>query len=140
MHAAIRTEAPLQAIRTPPSRGERVLLIALVLGALLWSALAPTDRLTWLLEVVWVIAALPLLALTWRRFPLTRLLCWLLAAHALVLIHGGAFTYAQTPLGFWLRDASPRWDWRWPAIHGTGSAISCRASCRRSSPASCCCG
>ena len=105
MHAAIRTDAPLQAIRTPPSRGERVFLVALVLGALLWSALAPTDRLTWLLEVVWVIAALPLLALNWRRFPLTRLLCWLLAAHALVLIHGGAFTYAQTPLGFWLRDA-----------------------------------
>lgn len=31
--------------------------------------------------------------------------CWLLAAHALVLIHGGAYTYAETPLGFWLRDA-----------------------------------
>jgi chemotaxis response regulator CheB len=53
-----------------------------------------------------VIAALPLIALNWRRFPLTRLLCWLLAMHALVLIHGGAYTYAQTPLGFWLRDAA----------------------------------
>ena len=25
-------------------------------------------------------------------------------AHALVLIHGGAYTYAETPAGFWLRD------------------------------------
>jgi putative membrane protein len=32
------------------------------------------------------------------------LLCWLLVAHALVLIHGGAYTYAETPLGFRLRD------------------------------------
>jgi putative membrane protein len=28
----------------------------------------------------------------------------LLVAHALVLIYGGAYTYAETPLGFWLRD------------------------------------
>jgi putative membrane protein len=62
--------------------------------------------MTWFMEVVWVIVALPVITLNWRRFPLTRLLCWLLAAHALVLIHGGAYTYAQTPLGFWLRDAA----------------------------------
>ena len=96
---------PGSTIRTPPSRSERIALVVLVVGALAWSGLAPKDRLTWLLEVVWVIAALPIIALNWRRFPLTRLLCWLLAAHALVLIHGGAYTYAQTPLGFWMRDA-----------------------------------
>ena len=96
---------PGKSIRTPPSRSERIALLVLVVGALAWSGFAPKDRLTWLLEVVWVIAALPILALNWRRFPLTRVLCWLLAAHALVLIHGGAFTYAQTPLGFWLRDS-----------------------------------
>ena len=38
-----------------------------------------TDRMTWFMEVVWVIVALPLLVRRWRRFPLTRLLCWLLA-------------------------------------------------------------
>ena len=94
-----------QAIAIPPARGERALLLAIVAAALLWSAIAPRDRMTWFMEVAWVIAALPLIALNWRRFPLTRLLCWLLAMHALVLIHGGAYTYAQTPLGFWLRDA-----------------------------------
>jgi putative membrane protein len=96
------TSAPPIAI--PPPRGERALLLAIVLAALLWSALAPRDRMTWFMEVVWVIVALPVIILNWRRFPLTRLLCWLLAAHALVLIHGGAYTYAQTPLGLWLRD------------------------------------
>lgn len=91
-------------IATPPIRPERIGLIALVVGALAVSAIAPADRLTWLLEVVWVMVALPIIVLRWQRFPLTRLLCWLLAAHALVLIHGGAYTCAQTPAGFWLRD------------------------------------
>ena len=106
MHAATGPDPGSIAIRTPPSRAERLGLVVLVVAALAWSGFAPKDRLTWLLEVVWVIAALPILALTWRRFPLTRLLCWLLAAHALVLVHGGAHTYAETPLGFWLRDGA----------------------------------
>ena len=92
------------AIARPPTRFEAWLLIAVVAGALLWSGVAPTDRMTWFLEVVWVIVALPLVVANWQRFPLTRLLCWLLATHALVLIHGGAYTYAETPLGFQLRD------------------------------------
>lgn len=88
----------------PPSRAERWGLLSVVVVALLLSLLLARDRLTWLLETVWVIAAIPLIASRWSRFSLTRLLCWLLAAHALVLIHGGTYTYAQTPLGFWLRD------------------------------------
>ena len=99
------------AIAIPPTRAERAWLLAIVIAALLWSALAPRDRMTWFMEVVWVIVALPVITLDWRRFPLTRLLCWLLAAHALVLIHGGAYTYAQTPLGFWLRDAANALGW-----------------------------
>lgn len=91
-------------IATPPSSIERKLLLAIAILALVVSGIDPKDRLTWLLEVVWVIVAIPIIALNWRRFPLTRLLCWLLVAHALVLIYGGAYTYAETPLGFWLRD------------------------------------
>jgi putative membrane protein len=91
-------------IARPPSRTEAWLLVAIVAAALLVSGVDPKDRLTWFMEVVWVIVGLPLVMLTWSRFALTRLLCWLLAAHALVLIYGGAYTYAETPLGCWLRD------------------------------------
>ena len=91
-------------IAQPPARRERTLLVTIAVVALIVSGIAPKDRLTWLMEVVWVILAVPLIAWRWRAFPLTRLLCWLLVAHALVLIHGGAYTYAETPLGFWLRD------------------------------------
>lgn len=92
------------AIATPPASIERKLLLGIAIAALIVSGIAPKDRLTWLLEVIWVIVAIPIIALNWRRFALTRLLCWLLVAHALVLIYGGAYTYAETPLGFWLRD------------------------------------
>lgn len=95
---------PASSIATPPVRHERWLLLALAIGALVLSGIAPKDRLTWLLETIWVTAAIPLIAWNWRRFPLTRLLCWLLLAHALVLVYGGAYTYAETPAGFWLRD------------------------------------
>ena len=47
-----------------PSRREGIGLVVLVVGALLWSGIAPHDRLTWLLEVVWVIAGLPLVLLS----------------------------------------------------------------------------
>jgi len=80
----------------PAARVTRVRVMALFAAGIVWANAVTLGK---------VAAALPLLACSWRRFPLTRLLCWLLAAHALVLIHGGAHTYAQTPAGFWLRDA-----------------------------------
>ncbi len=79
-------------------------LAILVVAALVASGLAPYDRLTWLMEVAPVLIALPLIASTRRRYPLTTLLTVLIAAHCLVLIGGGAYTYARVPFGFWLQD------------------------------------
>lgn len=79
-------------------------LLALVTVALVLSGLAPFDRATWWMEVAPVMIAAPLLVATHRRFPLTPLLQVLIAAHALVLIVGGAWTYARVPFGFWLQD------------------------------------
>lgn len=91
---------------TPASATRRLPLVlaAVVLLALVVSGLRPYDRLTWILETFWVIGALPLLVVLWRRFPLTTLLCCLLAVHALVLIVGGHYTYARVPFGHWLQD------------------------------------
>lgn len=75
-----------------------------VLLALIASGIAPYDRATWLLEVSPVLIAVPLLVLSYRGFPLTRLLYVLIAFHALVLILGGAYTYARVPLGFWVQE------------------------------------
>lgn len=89
---------------TPHSAKLPITLGTLILIALVVSGIAPYERLTWLLEVTPVLIALPLLAVTWRRFPLTNLLYILIATQALILILGGAYTYANVPLGFWMQD------------------------------------
>ncbi len=78
--------------------------LVLVGAALLWSGIAPFDRATWWLEVAPVLIAAPLLVSTARRFPLTPLLYALIAAHAVILIIGGHYTYARVPAGFWVQD------------------------------------
>jgi len=79
-------------------------LLGLVIVALVTSGIQPYDRLTWLLETVWVIMGVPVVLLIWRRFPLSTLLCCLLAVHAMILIVGGHYTYARTPIGNWMQD------------------------------------
>ncbi|MGV9422104.1 DUF2238 domain-containing protein [Streptomyces sp. NPDC003674] len=85
--------------RVPPALFAGVVAVGLAVSA--WGV---RDRTTWLLETFWVLAGLPLVVLVWRRFPLTGLLCGLLAAHALVLAVGGHYTYARVPVGDWIRD------------------------------------
>lgn len=79
-------------------------LAGIVIIALVVSGIAPFDRATWVMEVAPVLIALPLLVATRQRYPLTTLLSVLIAAHMLVLIGGGAYSYARVPLGFWLQD------------------------------------
>jgi putative membrane protein len=77
---------------------------ATLVALLVASGLHPYDRTTWWLEVAPVLIVLPVLAVTHRRFPLTPLLYGLIFMHALILMAGGAYTYARVPLGFWLQD------------------------------------
>ncbi|MGM0516141.1 MAG: DUF2238 domain-containing protein [Pseudomonadota bacterium] len=72
-------------------------VIVLALGI---SGIDPFDRATWMLEVAPAAMALPILWATRQRFPLTTLLYVLITLHALVLIYGGAYSYARVPLGF----------------------------------------
>jgi putative membrane protein len=74
-------------------------LAGLVVVAVAVSAIRPKSYGTWLLEVAPILIALPLLALTCRRFPLSRLAYWLIFGHALVLALGAHYTYAEVPLG-----------------------------------------
>ncbi len=78
--------------------------------AFVWSAIKPHDFFTWLLEVLPVIIALPILFFTYQKFPLTRLLYILILIHAIILMIGGHYTYAlvpinELPLFNWLKDA-----------------------------------
>lgn len=80
--------------------------LAVFAAVMTWSAIAPKDRMTWVLEVVPAWIALALLALTLRRFPLTPLVYVLILLHCAILMVGGHYTYAEVPwfatLGDWL--------------------------------------
>jgi len=85
-------------------RREPALLLALLAGALVLSGIAPRDRFTWFLEVAPVFIGVPILIATFRHFPLTPLAYRLIFVHALILMVGGHYTYAEVPLGYWMKD------------------------------------
>ena len=71
---------------------------------LIWSAINPHDRFTWFLEVLPALMGLVILAATYKRFTFTKLAYWLILLHAIILMIGGHYTYAEVPLFNWLRD------------------------------------
>lgn len=85
--------------------GLLMLLLVATLIALALSGWRPYDRVTWLMEVAPVLIALPILILTRHSYSLTTLVYVLIFLHALVLILGGAYTYARVPLGTWVQQA-----------------------------------
>jgi putative membrane protein len=86
-------------------RREVAVLLVLLILAILISAVAPKDRLTWMLEVAPVFVGVPILIATRRRFPLTPLAYRLIFLHALLLVVGGHYTFSDVPFGLWARDA-----------------------------------
>lgn len=89
----------------PSSRSKWLVLGTISsVGLLLASGWMPYDRVTWLMEVIPVIFALPVLWLTYKRFPLTSLVYACVFIHAAVLMLGGAYTYARVPLGYHIQE------------------------------------
>ncbi|HAF54699.1 MAG TPA: hypothetical protein DCL01_05660 [Thauera sp.] len=81
-----------------------VALLFAVLAALVASGVSPHDRGVWWAEVMPVLIAVPILVASARRFPLTPLAYCLIAFFSLILILGGAYTYARVPIGFVVQD------------------------------------
>jgi putative membrane protein len=84
-------------------------LLSIFAVVFVWSAIKPHDFFTWLLEVMPVIIALPILFFTHQKFPLTRLLYILILIHAIILMIGGHYTYALVPINelpvfSWLKE------------------------------------
>ncbi len=73
---------------------------AILAFLLIISGIQPFDRTTWWLEVTPVLIVIPILYATHKAFPLSPLLYKLIFLHAIVLIVGGAYSYARVPLGF----------------------------------------
>jgi putative membrane protein len=121
------------------SEKHRVILLITVLAFGVWSGIKPLDtRLTWVLETLPVMMALPVLLLTYNRFPLTRLTYTLIAIHAMILMLGAHYSYAKVPLGFWMQDwfgwTRNNYDKIGHFMQGFGPAIYTREILARTSP------
>ena len=116
-----------------------VILLIIVLVFWTWSGIKPLDtRLTWVLETFPIMLALPVLLLTYKRFPMTSLTYTLIAIHAIILMVGGHYSYAKVPLGFWMEDwfgwTRNNYDKIGHLMQGFGPAIYTREIISRTSP------
>lgn len=114
-------------------------LLVVVLLFWLWSAINVQDTyFTWFLETVPFMIALPILLLTYRRFPLTNLTYTIIAIHAMILMYGGHYSYAKAPLGFWMEQwfgwTRNNYDKIGHFIQGLGPFIYAREVISRTSP------
>jgi len=81
-------------------------MILLLSGIILLgiTAIHPHDYPTWWMETAPILIAVPILVATYKSYTLTPLLYRLLFLHALILMVGGHYTYAEVPLGYWMQD------------------------------------
>jgi putative membrane protein len=77
--------------------------LVVLLSLLIVSGLHPYERSTWWLEIMPILIAIPILVFTARRFELTPLVYMLIFIQSIILMVGGAYTYARVPLGFELQ-------------------------------------
>jgi putative membrane protein len=75
-----------------------ILYLTIFFTVLIWSAINPKDMFTWFLEVLPAIIGLVIVALTYKKFPLTSMIYILILIHSIILMVGGHYTYAEVPL------------------------------------------
>ena len=83
---------------------EPVILLVVGIGLLVVSGLSPRDRFAWWLEVGPILLALPVLVGTYARIRLTPLVYRLVFFQAGILMIGAHYTYAEVPLGYWMKE------------------------------------
>ena len=86
-------------------KNKKVLLLIFFV-VLVWSAIRPHDYFTWFLEVAPALSGLTIILFVQKRyqFEFTRSLYPLFTLHAVILMIGAHWTYAEVPLFNWLRD------------------------------------
>lgn len=89
---------------TGANRHFHVALLLAGIAVLAWSGYRAKDYFTWILEVAPAIIAGVVLVALYSRFRFTDLVYVLILAHAVILMVGGHYTYAEMPLFSWLRD------------------------------------
>jgi putative membrane protein len=69
-----------------------------------WTFAGTTDRANWFTENALTILFVGGLAITHRRFRFSDLSYTLMFVYILLHVYGAMYTYAENPLGYWLKD------------------------------------
>ena len=89
---------PLSYFRMP------LMLLFVVVVVCISTVINPAaGRFNWLLEVGPGLAGIVILILLYKRFPMSHMVYLFVFIHILILIYGGYYTYAETPLGNWAK-------------------------------------
>lgn len=82
-----------------------VLFVVLLPILILTFLYCEAGRLNWFLEVGPALLGFVALAIAYHRFPFSRFVYVCVFLHTLVLVYGGYYTYAETPIGNWAKEA-----------------------------------
>ena len=85
-------------------RNHLLILLAVFLPVAIWAAIAPRDRATWALENGLVLLLVPILALTYKRLPLSRLSYTLITLFLCLHEVGAHYVYAYVPYDEWFQS------------------------------------
>ena len=85
---------------------DRFPLICLLIFAIvfLWAAISPNYRQDWFMESILSLLALPVLILTYKKFRFSNISYALILIFLILQAIGAHYTYAETPLGFWISN------------------------------------
>ena len=81
------------------------LMLTWLLLASVVAAISPYNRLDWLLENLLVLVYGILLVATYRMFAFSNLSYFLFTVFITLHLVGAHYTYTETPLGYWIKDA-----------------------------------
>jgi putative membrane protein len=87
------------------ARPPLALLAAALLVCVLTGYAPPAGRQNFALEVGPGLLGILVLVLIYRRLPLSHLVYACVFVHLMILVYGGFYTYAGTPLGEWAKQA-----------------------------------
>ena len=89
-----------------PFRERTLLQVLCILCATIWiiAAIDPVKPSDWLLENLLVFGFVPTLIFTYRRLPLSDVSYILIFLFLVMHTVGAHYTYAEVPLGFWLKE------------------------------------
>lgn len=91
--------------RTPFSQNTLLKLYA-VIFAVCWilTFVFTTDSTNWIIENILTILLMGGLVISYRKFKFSDLSYTLVFVYILLHIYGATYTYAENPLGYWLKD------------------------------------